>query len=254
MLKVTTYSFRLILFPYVTDSIYFNIQIAKSAVGENTRTTTAAICKMAAAPENLDVLGKIGPEKVFIVYSGPTPSAGKDSVGSLHRSFIISWEKPFIPPIICAVAHPGSVSHSSTSSSHNLAAAWAVVVILGEVKKYDIPEVEIICNSRYATKIFEKANRPNKYKDIWAYILTDLLPAVQRGKHFSSIKMIHGAPESQQDKDMRQSLSVGLLNKENPVPLITTVDSCRDFLATLEALPPATITSLAQKLVRTRWT
>ena len=56
--------------------------------------------------------------------------------------------------------------------------------------------------------------------------------------------MIHGAPDSQQDKDMRQCLTVGLLNKDNPVPLITTVDSCRDFLAKLEALPPATITSL----------
>ena len=134
--------------------------------------------------------------------------------------------------------------HSGTSSSHNLAAAWAVAVILGVVNKYDIPEVEIICNSRYATKIFEKANKPNKYKDIWAYILMDLLPSVQCGKHFNYIRMTHGAPDSQQDKDMRQCLTVGLLNKDKPVPLITTVDSCRDFLAKLEALPPATITSL----------
>ena len=110
MLKVTTYSFCFLSFPYVTRSIYFNIQIAKSAVGENTRTTRAAICKMAAAPENLDVSAKIGPEKVFIVYSGPTPLAGKDSIGSLHGSFIISWENPCIPSIICAVAHPGSVT------------------------------------------------------------------------------------------------------------------------------------------------
>ena len=102
--------------------------------------------------------------------------------------------------------------------------------------------MEIVCNSRYATKIFEKANKPNKYKDIWAYILTDLLPLVQRGTHFHSIQMSHGSPESQQEKDMRQCLMVGLLNRK--VPLITTVDSCLDFLAQLEPLPLATLQTL----------
>ena len=226
------------------ESVYSTIQISTAAVSDNYNTTKAAICNMAEAPEIVDFPAKIGPEKVHIIYSGPTPSAGKDSVGSQHGSFIVSWDNPHIPKIICAVAHPGSVSHSTSSSSHNLAAAWAVAVILGEVSKYDIPEVEIICNSRYATKIFEKANRPNKYKDIWAYILNELLPAVQRGRHFASIKMIHGAPESQIDKDMRQRLSVGLLCKDNPVPLITTVNSCRDFLAKLQPLSPAILTSL----------
>ena len=106
------------------ESVYSTIQISTAAVSDNYNTTKAAICNMAEAPEIVDFPARNGPEKAYIIYSGPTPSAGKDSVGSQHGSFIVSWDNPHIPRIICAVAHPGSVSQAQARTTWLLPGQW----------------------------------------------------------------------------------------------------------------------------------
>ena len=135
MQKVTTYSFLLLSYRFVTHHVYLTIQIRKSTLSDNTSSASPAICKMATVQDKSEVRRQLGPEKVYIVYAGPMHSIRRQaSVGSLHGSFIVSWENKSIPSIICVVAHPGSLPHTGTSSSHNLAAAWAVAVILGVVQ------------------------------------------------------------------------------------------------------------------------
>ena len=88
---------------------------------------------MAARPETerFDIRSMIGHLDVYIIYSGPAPSAAKDSAGALKGSFVIYWPGKILPSIVCSVAF-------GDQSSQNLAATWALAVTLGVIEQNDL--------------------------------------------------------------------------------------------------------------------
>ena len=114
---------------------------------------------------------------------------------------------------MCAVAYAGR------TGSHNLAVAWGIAVTLGIV-----------------------STKAGKCKELWHYILTDLLNKVKAGRNFHSINVVHGAPDTSTERDMRHLLQTGLVNPE--VTIINSITSCQRFIDAMVRLPESVLASL----------
>ena len=123
--------------------------------------------------------------------------------------------------------------------------AWAIAVALGIVIQNDLPSVRIITNCSYAIKIFDGSNKASKYHDIWSYVLTDLYPKAKKGPFYKSLTVSHGSPGADLEREMRQGLSAGLFDPTTPI--LTSISSCKAFLATLELLSPTILRALVDQ-------
>ena len=135
-----------------------------------------------------------------------------------------------------------AVCYTRKTGSHNLAAAWGIAVTLGLVYTNDLPAVRLFTNCTYATKIFDGTNKAGKYKDMWHYILSDLLPKVKAGRSFHSINVVHGAPDTSTDRDMRHLLQTGIINPA--VPIINSITSCQKYINEMIRLPDSVLALL----------
>ena len=117
---------------------------------------------------------------------------------SLHFMCYISFTNQTELSVQAARMYPGITDkfllqsvlcHTPEVHLHHLAVAWAVAVVMAIIQNY-LPIVEIISNSRHATKTFDRYNKPNKYKEIWVFILDDLHPMGLQGSHFPNVTWI----------------------------------------------------------------
>ena len=228
------YTFFSYLFYDFHDNLSFRLQIRSSTMSDNTTISTT---KMAARTETerFDIRSMIGHLDVYIIYSGPAPSAAKDSAGALKGSFIIYWPGKILPSIVCSVAF-------GDQSSQNLAATWALAVTLGVIEQNDLPAVHIHTNCSYAIHIFGGVNKAFKYREVWQFILDDLHVAVTRGRHYRYVKMVHDSPDTQMEREMKQIQHTTLLDPTTPV--ITSVRVCKEFLAALPPYPQSVLRAL----------
>ena len=229
-------NFFFVQFVIIILRISSHIQIRNTPLGDN---TTPSPSKMATGMKNIPraavstTVSTTGELEAYILYSGPSPSAPKNSLPATHGSFVVFWPRRRIPPTMCAVAYAGR------TGSHNLAAAWGIAVTLGLISTNDLPSVRIFTNCTYATKIFDGSNKAGKYKDMWHYMLTDLLTKVKAGRNFHSLHVVHGTPDTSTERDMRHLLQTGMLNPE--VTIINSITSCQQFIdemVCLQSSPP----------------
>ena len=247
------YSFPLVHFFIIILRISLIIQIQSHQLSDNrasslsnmatasTNTTRASVSTTVSPPKrgNMAVSTTVSPAtelEAYILYSGPSLTAPKNSIPATHGSFVIFWPRRPIPPIMCAVSYTGK------TGSHNLAAAWGIAVTLGLVYTNDLPAVCLFTNCMYATKIFDGTNKAGKYKDMWNFILSDLLPKVRAGRSFHSINVVHGAPDTGTDRDMRHLLQTGIINPD--VPIINSITSCQKYINDMIRLPDNVLSSL----------
>ena len=170
-MELARYRSCLVSFIMIFHSILFIIQIRKLALSDN---TSCGVSNMASA-KKFDIRAMIGEVEAYIVYAGPAPAAARSSLGAHNGSFIIQWKDRVLPTQICAISY-------GDKSSQNIAATWALAVVLGIVQKNDLPHVRVFMNCSYAIKIFEGVNKPKKYREVWQYILTDLFSACAHWK------------------------------------------------------------------------
>ena len=219
------YSFLLVHFVTIILRISLIIQIQSHQLSDNrasslsnmatasTNTTRASVSTTVSPPKrgNMAVSTTVSPAtelEAYILYSGPSLTAPKNSIPATHGSFVIFWPRRPIPPIMCAVSYTGK------TGSHNLAAAWGIAVTLGLVYTNDLPAVRLFTNCMYATKIFDGTNKAGKYKDMWHYILSDLFPKVR----------------------------AGIINPD--VPIINSITSCQKYINDMIRLPDNVLSSL----------
>ena len=63
------------------------------------------------------------------------------------------------------------------------------------------------------------------------------------GKHYRSFELVHGAPDSIIEGDMRQALLTGLMDKATLI--IFSIDCCKDLIENLDPISPLVLCALA---------
>ena len=218
----------------IFHTILFIIQIRELALSD---ITSCGESNMAASAKKFDIRAMIGEVEAYIVYAGPAPAAARSSLGAHNGSFIIQWKDRILPTQICAVSY-------GDKSSQNIAATWALAVVLGIVHKNDLPHVRVFMNCSYAIKIFEGVNKPKKYREVWQYILTDLFSAVRNGKHYRSFDLVHGTPDANMEGALCQVLLTGLM--DTATPIIDSADACQKVIDQMDPISPVMLRALAE--------